>query len=73
MPKTNTADPYLRQYFCDVGVYWIREFDIDGWRLDVADELPDEFIKGIRAAMEEEAPDSVLLGEVWEDASNKES
>ena len=52
--------------------HWLRK-GIGGWRLDVADELPDEFIKGIRAAMEEEAPDSVLLGEVWEDASNKES
>ncbi|MDO4960556.1 MAG: 4-alpha-glucanotransferase [Eubacteriales bacterium] len=44
-----------------------------GWRLDVADELPDEFIAGIKKAMLEENADSLLLGEVWEDASNKES
>ena len=44
-----------------------------GWRLDVADELPDEFIAKIRAAMNEENPDTYLLGEVWEDASNKVS
>lgn len=43
----------------------------DGWRLDVADELPDKFIAQIRTAMEEVAPESLLLGEVWEDASNK--
>ena len=43
----------------------------DGWRLDVADELPDDFIAGIRRAMEEEKPDSLLIGEVWEDGSNK--
>ena len=42
-----------------------------GWRLDVADELPDWFLEKIRAAMEETAPDSVLIGEVWEDATTK--
>ena len=44
---------------------------LPGWRLDVADELPDWFLVKIRAAMEETAPDSVLIGEVWEDGSNK--
>ncbi len=51
---------------------WL-ERGASGWRLDVADELPDPFIRGIRSAMREADPDSVLLGEVWEDASNKES
>ena len=49
---------------------WLR-CGADGWRLDVADELPDDFIEEIRAAMEQEKPDSFLLGEVWEDGSNK--
>lgn len=44
-----------------------------GWRLDVADELPDEFIKHIRSEMKGEDSESVLIGEVWEDASNKTS
>lgn len=52
--------------------HWLRQ-GASGWRLDVADELPDAFIQGIRHAMDETATDSVLLGEVWEDASNKES
>ena len=43
---------------------------IDGWRLDVADELPDTFIKGIRDTLER-YPEQVLIGEVWEDASRK--
>ena len=43
---------------------------IDGWRLDVADELPDDFIKGIRDTLEN-YPEQVLIGEVWEDASRK--
>lgn len=45
-------------------------FEIDGWRLDVADELPDSFIRGIRENLKN-YPDKVLIGEVWEDASNK--
>ena len=49
---------------------WLRA-GASGWRLDVADELPDWFIEKIRAAMEETAPDSLLIGEVWEDASTK--
>ena len=52
--------------------HWLRR-GASGWRLDVADELPDAFIEGLRTAMKEEDPDSLLLGEVWEDASNKHS
>ena len=49
---------------------WLRA-GASGWRLDVADELPDEFIEQLRTAVEETDPDALLLGEVWEDASNK--
>lgn len=49
---------------------WLKK-GASGWRLDVADELPDDFIAEIRTAMEETAPDSFLLGEVWEDATTK--
>lgn len=51
---------------------WLREGAM-GWRLDVADELPDEFIRILRKSMKEENPDALLIGEVWEDASNKVS
>ena len=51
---------------------WMR-LGASGWRLDVADELPDEFIKMIKSKMKEINRDSVLIGEVWEDASNKMS
>ena len=50
--------------------HWLR-CGASGWRLDVADELPDGFIARIRRAMEEEKKDAFLLGEVWEDGSNK--
>lgn len=49
---------------------WLRE-GAAGFRLDVADELPDEFIEKIRLALKSERPDGILIGEVWEDASNK--
>lgn len=49
---------------------WMRN-GIKGWRLDVADELPDEFIQLLKKEMKKVDDDSILLGEVWEDASNK--
>ncbi len=44
-----------------------------GWRLDVADELPDEFLDALRTAVKNHSPDALIIGEVWEDASNKSS
>lgn len=44
-----------------------------GWRLDVADELPDEFIDALRKCVKNKNKDALILGEVWEDASNKMS
>ena len=52
--------------------HWLS-LGIDGVRLDVADELPDEFIAAFRKRLKELKPDAWLLGEVWEDASNKVS
>ena len=53
-------------------VKWLR-LGADGYRLDVADELPDSFILEMRNRMKEIKKDSFLIGEVWEDASNKSS
>ena len=49
---------------------WLKA-GASGWRLDVADELPDVFIEKIRAAMEETKPDSILIGEVWDEGTTK--
>ena len=49
---------------------WLRA-GADAWRLDVADELPDDFVAGVHAAAREEKPDAVVIGEVWEDGSTK--
>jgi len=51
---------------------WLRA-GADGWRLDVADELPDPFVHAIHAAARTEKPDAQIIGEVWEDGSNKEA
>ncbi|SDM78359.1 glycoside hydrolase family 13 protein [Acetanaerobacterium elongatum] len=68
MPKLNTANPEVEQYFCDVGRYWVKEFDIDGWRLDVANEVNFDFWRAFRRAVKAVKPDCVLIGEVWESA-----
>ncbi len=51
---------------------WIKA-GLSGWRLDVADELPDEFLKELRASVKEADSEALILGEVWEDASKKVS
>ena len=70
MPKTNTADPFLRQYFCDVSANWVRKFDVDGWRLDVANELDDGFLRAFRASVKAAKSDALIVGEVWENAAH---
>lgn len=70
MPKLNTANPEVRKYFCDVGTYWVREYHIDGWRLDVASEVNDGFWRAFREAVKGVDPEALLIGEVWESAGH---
>ena len=70
MPKLNLANPETAEYFCNVGRYWIREFHTDGWRLDVASEVNDAFWRKFYAAVKEENPEAILIGEVWESANH---
>ena len=65
MPKLNTAHPEVKQYLLDVATYWIREFDIDGWRLDVANEVDHQFWKAFHTACVQEKEDIYILGEIW--------
>ena len=69
MPKFNTSNPRVREFLIDVAVSWIKEFDIDGWRLDVSDEVSHEFWRQFRRAVKEVKSDCVLLGENWHDAN----
>ena len=68
MPKLNTANPQVQAYFAEVGRYWVEEFRVDGWRLDVANEISKEFWRVFRRAVKAADPDCVLIGEVWENA-----
>ncbi|MCL1851780.1 MAG: 4-alpha-glucanotransferase [Peptococcaceae bacterium] len=76
LPNVHEMEPSYLDFICrgpeSVIRTWMRR-GIRGWRLDVADELPDAFIRYVRAAMTEEDPEGVLIGEVWEDASHKVS
>ncbi|MCI9443818.1 MAG: alpha-glycosidase [Oscillospiraceae bacterium] len=65
MPKLNLKNPQVEEYFIQVGKYWIRECGIDGWRLDVADEIGHRFWKRFRDAVKEEKPDALIVGEEW--------
>lgn len=68
MPKLNTTNPEVKQYLIDVGQYWIKEFNIDGWRLDVANEVDHQFWREFRQAVKSVKKDVFLVGEVWHDA-----
>ncbi len=74
LPCVNELDPGFLHYIIDgedsVAAYWLG-LGADGFRLDVADELPDAFILRLKKRIRQLKPDALLLGEVWEDASNK--
>lgn len=65
MPKLNTAEPRVQEFILSVMEYWIREFGIDGWRLDVADEADEGLWLFIRMRLKRLWPDVLLLGETW--------
>ena len=76
LPEVNEEDPAWQNYVVtgehSVVRQWLR-YGASGWRLDVADELPDDVLELIRRAAKEESPEHLILGEVWEDAVLKES
>lgn len=73
LPNVNEkSESYCKFIFGDDGVIrkWLR-LGASGWRLDVADELPDEFLDKLNACVKSERADALIIGEVWEDATNK--
>lgn len=74
LPSVNEDEPTYLDYILrnedSVVKHWLN-YGISGYRLDVADELPDEFLDEIRKQVKGVDPDACVLGEVWEDASNK--
>ncbi|MDY2694845.1 glycoside hydrolase family 13 protein [Gemmiger sp.] len=75
LPEVQEEDPSYAEFVCGKGGVidtWLN-LGASGFRLDVADELPDDFIEKIRTAVKSHGEDKLLLGEVWEDATTKEA
>lgn len=69
MPKLDTSNPECREYLLQVAEYWIRTAGIDGWRLDVANEVDHGFWKAFRQRVRAQNPAAFILGEAWFDSS----
>ncbi|AZK45068.1 alpha-glycosidase [Paenibacillus lentus] len=69
MPKLNTENPEVKKYLLDVAEYWIKEVGIDGWRLDVANEVDHQFWRDFRKVVKKANPDAYILGEIWHESS----
>lgn len=65
MPKLNLQNPKTADYIIKVGQYWIETCGVDGWRLDVGDEISHSFWKKFRTAIHKVKPDALLIGEIW--------
>ena len=70
MPKLNTANPEVQEYLLDIATYWIKEFDIDAWRLDVANEVDHFFWKRFFKETTAIKEDLYILGEIWHSSQN---
>lgn len=65
MPKLNLKNPEVEKFITDVACYWIKECNIDGWRMDVGDEISHYFWKNFRRAVKAVKKDILIIGEIW--------
>ena len=74
MPKLNTSNPEVQDYLTGIAVHYIEEYGIDGWRLDVSDEISHDFWRKFRIAVKEAGKrvgrEIAIIGENWHDAVN---
>ena len=70
MPKLNTYNKEVREYLLKVGEYWVKEIGIDGWRLDVCDEVDHDFWRAFNKRVKEANKDAVIIGEIQHEASS---
>lgn len=68
MPKLNTNNPQVMDYFTEICRYWVEEWGIDGIRFDVGNEISHAFIKKLHRELKEINPELFLLGEIWHDS-----
>ena len=66
MPKLRTSEPALRDLICRVGRFWVEEFGVDGWRLDVANEDDHALWRAFRTSVRGANREAFLLGEIWD-------
>ncbi|MHA0857494.1 alpha-glycosidase [Paenibacillus sp. CMAA1364] len=70
MPKLNTENPEVKSYLLQVAEFWIKDIGVDGWRLDVANEVDHQFWREFRQVVKKANPEAYILGEIWHDSSN---
>lgn len=70
LPQVRENEESYKAHIGKIAEHWM-DCGISGWRLDVADELPDEFIAHLYEVVKAKKSDALIIGEVWEDASNK--
>ncbi|MDD3223581.1 MAG: glycoside hydrolase family 13 protein [Clostridium sp.] len=70
MPKLNTNNSEVREYLLKVGEYWVKEVGIDGWRLDVCDEVDHDFWRAFSKTVKHANKNAVVVGEIQHEASS---
>lgn len=70
MPKLNTNNKEVREYLLRIGEFWIKEIGIDGWRLDVCDEVGHEFWREFKKQVKDAKSDAIIIGEIMHEANS---
>lgn len=65
MPRINTENDEAIKYICKICTFWIKEYDIDGWRLDVSDEISLKCLRKLREEVKKAKNEAIIIGENW--------
>ena len=69
MPKLNTNNPIMKEHLLKAARFWIDEYDIDGWRLDVSNEVGHQFWRDFRSTVKSAKIDTYIVGENWDNSN----
>lgn len=70
MPKFNTDNEEVRKYLLEVGEFWVKKIGIDGWRLDVCDEVDHDFWRAFKCRVKQAKEDAIIVGEIMHEATS---